>query len=154
MRSFVFPRNQIARLELLSKFGIQCFRGVLHRKWLAKIRGVSIFNELLGPIPSKLRLSSEGLVDIPSARYPNLTSSLLPLGIEGIIHLTGIKRAQVKTLRNKQILHLWTHESNLNDQQLRYVEYIFRLANGFRNRGLLNIMTMCEVCRVFNGIRA
>jgi len=163
LKSFVFPRNREAHLKFLREFGIKCFRGTIHCKQLPRLPGMAIVNEFLGPTPSEVTLTKEGLVVIPSTSYPNLTSILLPQGkhvrskysrivpaeVAQAIHFYGIKRAIIKTIKTRKVLHLWTHESNLNEKQLPLIDRILRFVNIMRDKGILDIMTMGSLSEKF-----
>jgi hypothetical protein len=153
--SFVFPRNQVAHLDLLRDAGIRVFRSVdvgwhtATRNRLGGIAGrlANVIDKVL-PVPPAVvvPIDHDGIVELPS--------SMLLLGRKGIrkaIHPAsliakarlGLERAR----REGRIFHLWFHPSNFyydTERQLRTFESIIRAACALRDDGQLEISPMSE----------
>jgi peptidoglycan/xylan/chitin deacetylase (PgdA/CDA1 family) len=152
--SFVFPRNQVAHLDLLAEAGIKVFRGVdvgwqtTVRERLGRVpgRAANLVDKVL-PIPPPLvqpRALPFGLVELPS--------SMLLLGRNGLRGLVPPHVAELKAklglrqaARHGGIFHLWFHPSNFyfdTGVQLRVLGSILDEACALRDRAALDIRTM------------
>ena len=155
LKSFIFPRNRINYLNILQQFNFICYRGVKNKNDNHKIS--HLLKEFEGPEPSFPSFHQK-LVNIPSMSCPTMTSRLLPnrshlsrtlklipWQIIRSIYLQGVRSAVKKAVSQKAVLHLWTHESNLNDEQLILINDILRLLCKMRNKGYVKIMTMGQL---------
>ncbi len=154
--SFVFPRNQVAHLDLLAEAGIKVFRGVdigwhtVTRRRLGTLpgRAAHLADELL-PIPPAVvqpRSRPFGLVELPG--------SMLLLGRNGLRRLVRPEIAEMKAklglrraARQGRIFHLWFHPSNFyyeTEVQLRLLENILDEACAMRDRAEIEIRTMAS----------
>jgi len=152
-RSFVFPRNQVAHLDLLREAGIRVFRSV-DVGWHTAVR-----ERLGGPAGRIANLADKVLPVPPAVVYPidhggllELPSSMLLMARNGMrraIHpaalyakaALGLERAR----RARGIFHLWFHPSNFYYDlpvQLATLEKIVRRAARLRDRGGLEIRAM------------
>jgi hypothetical protein len=151
--SFVFPRNQVAHLDLLREAGIRVFRSV-DRGWHTTVL------ERLGATAGRLANLADKVLPIPPAVvYPidhdgllELPSSMLLMARNGLRHMVhgsalvakasfGIERAA----RAHGIFHLWFHPSNFYydmARQLASLESIVKRACSLRDRGELEIRAM------------
>jgi hypothetical protein len=151
--SFVFPRNQVAHLDLLREAGVRVFRSVDHgwhigvRERLGKMCGrvANLADKVLPVPPATVQpITHDGIVELPS--------SMLLLGRNGLrraVHpaalfakaALGLERAR----RAGGIFHLWFHPSNFyydTERQLETLERIVRRACVLRDRGQLAIEPM------------
>jgi hypothetical protein len=156
LTSFVFPRNQVAHLDLLAEAGVKVFRGVevgwhmATRRRLGTLSGraANLVDKLL-PIPPAVvqpRSDPTGLVELPG--------SMLLLGRNGLRRLVRPEIAEMKAklgLRRAAhqggTFHLWCHPSNFyseTDVQLRVLEGILDEACAMRDRGAIDIRTMAS----------
>jgi len=153
--SFVFPRNQVAHLDLLREAGIRVFRSV-DQGWHIEVR------DRLGKTAGRLANLADKVLPVPPATVHPIThdglvelpSSMLLLGRNGLrraVHpsalaakaMLGLERAR----RAGGIFHLWFHPSNFyydTDRQLDTLERIVRRACTLRDRGQLAIQPMNE----------
>ncbi len=153
--SFVFPRNQVAHLDLLREVGIRVFRSVdvgwhtTVRERLGKTAGrvANLADKLLPVIPAVVGpIDHDGLVELPS--------SMLFLGRSGLRRVVparslmtkgwlGLERAR----RQNRVFHLWFHPSNFYydmPRQMETLETMLRRACTLRDRGELAIRTMSD----------
>lgn len=154
--SFVFPRNQVAHLDLLAEAGLEVFRGD-DVGWHASA------HETLGRGPGRAAHLLDGLLPIPPAvvqprahrvQLVELQGSMLLLSRAGLRRLVRPEVAALKgklglrrAARSGGIFHLWFHPSNFyrdTDVQLRVLEQILDEACSMRDRGELEIRTMAS----------
>jgi peptidoglycan/xylan/chitin deacetylase (PgdA/CDA1 family) len=151
--SFVFPRNQVAHLDLLRDAGIRVFRSVDHgwhigvRDHLGTIAGrvANLADKVLPVPPATVQpIAHDGLVELPSSMLliarNGLRRAVHPSSLVAKAAL-GLERAR----RHGGIFHLWFHPSNFyydTDRQLDTLERIVRRACALRDRGQLAIRAM------------
>jgi peptidoglycan/xylan/chitin deacetylase (PgdA/CDA1 family) len=157
--SFVFPRNEIAHLDLLSEAGLSVFRGedvgwhmTARRLGTTVGRAAHLVDELL-PIPAPVVHPTEhacGLVEVPG--------SMLLLGRSGLRRLVrpgvaewkarlGLRRAAL----HGEVFHLWFHPSNFywdTEVQLRVLEHVLDEARAMRSRGAIDIRTLASFAQL------
>ncbi len=154
--SFVFPRNQVAHLDLLAEAGIKVFRGVdtgwhaAARRRLGKLAGraAHLADEALPIPPMVVQPISHpfGLVEVPG--------SMLLLGRAGVRRLVRPEIAEAKAklglrraARQGGIFHIWFHPSNFyyeTEVQLRILENILDEACAMRDRAEIELRTMAS----------
>jgi peptidoglycan/xylan/chitin deacetylase (PgdA/CDA1 family) len=157
--SFVFPRNEVAHLDLLAEAGLEVFRA-LEAGWHMSVRrrigrlpgrAANLADKLLPIAPSVVEptLQPSGLVALPG--------SMLFVGRNGLRRLVhpelierkarlGLRRAA----REGRIFHLWFHPANFyydTDVQLGMLEKILDEACAMRDRAELEIRTMASYAR-------
>lgn len=147
--SFIFPKNSIAYLDILKRYGFQAFRGpdpyrfkfgsFASRLFMA----VELFF-LTPPFVSSPKIVG-GLVNIPGSMYfvsSRGVRKFIPAGIRFKKARRGIKKA----IKENKIFHLWTHPVDLVDNKmLNEFEQILSFAEEERNKGNLSIMTMRQI---------
>jgi hypothetical protein len=155
--SFVFPRNQVAHLDLLAEAGVKVFRGAdvgwheTARRRLGRTPGrAANFAERLLPLAPPVvepRSHVGGLVELPG--------SMLLFGRDGallrLIHpeltLRKVKLGLHSAARDGRVFHLWFHPANFytrTEEQLRLLDGILDEACALRERGALEIRTMAS----------
>lgn len=145
-KSFVFPRNKIAYIDLLKKYGFKCFRG----------RDKTSFELLIPRIPPvyKPKLIN-GVVEIPGSMY--LVSGrgfrkFIPKGLRFIKAKWGIDSA----IGKNKVFHLWFHPIDFVDDSKKIFsnfEQILAYAAKKRKQKVLEIKTMNEVASSFLSLR-
>lgn len=136
--SFVFPRNHIAYLDLLSKSGFKAFRGKDKSKYELLIPRV--------PPTEKVRINKK-LIEIPSSMYfvsARGYKKYIPFGLRFLKARLGINRA----ISQEEIFHIWFHPVDFADETqklMREFEIILKYADGMRKEGKLEILTMREI---------
>jgi len=151
-RSFIFPRNAVAHLDVLAQVGLQAFRGN-DVDWTAAARRIerrlgqaaNFVDKLLPIPPSPISTTTCGaLTDVPA--------SMLLMGRNGLRRFVlpevtrrklrmGIERAK----RHAQVFHLWFHPSNFyyrKDEQLATLAWFLEYAAEQASRGEIEICTM------------
>ena len=152
LRSFIFPRNQVGHLELLTRSGISAFRGLdthpVSKGYGLFMKPFNLITQLLG-LPMKPVRPEEvlpGLWNIPGNHF------FLPRsGIRKVLPRGGqtlrAKRCINKAVKSGGIYHMWFHPFDLNtDTEAMFLglEDTFAHASQMRERGLLDILTMGE----------
>ncbi|MFN8035815.1 MAG: polysaccharide deacetylase family protein [Acidimicrobiia bacterium] len=151
--SFVFPRNQVAHLDVVAEVGIQVFRSVdsgmlaACDERLPRARPLVNLMEKALPLPPPVVrpiAREHGLVETPS--------SLLLIGRSGLRRVVSssalrakLKMGLEKAVTEQRLFHLWFHPSNFyyqTDKQLRVLESVLMCAARLRDDGVLNIVTM------------
>lgn len=134
--SFVYPRNRVAKTELLAKFGVKIYRGE-DRSWHQKIRGHS---ERAGRIAALLDkvipIAPATVLPERHGKLRNLPGSMLFMGREGIRRMIPEALMQAKLSRGirsaverSEVFHLWFHPSNFWHEP----EMQFRIFERFLN---------------------
>lgn len=152
LRSFVYPRNSIAHLDMLSSAGFTSYRG-LSPSWgadpsaplerLKRLAG----HFLMACPPVTWPSLSTGLVNIPATyEYPHRSGwgRWLPIGFRVRRALKGLRQAAA----TGSIFHLWTHPFNLADDAdglLSGLVRIFQEYRVLRDSGLILSRTMSDV---------
>ncbi len=151
--SFVFPRNQVAHLDVLREAGIQVFRSA-DQGWFIDVKSrfgktagrVANLMDKVMPIPPTA-VSPErqdGLTDLPG--------SMLLLARNGLRRMVHPRAAIMKARfgldaarRTGHVFHLWFHPSNFyyeTDQQFAVLDDILARADRMRRHGQLEIRPM------------
>lgn len=152
--SFVFPRNQVAHLDLLREAGVKVFRSV-DQGWHMAVR------DRLGARVGRLANLADKLLPIPPAAvHPiahgadlvELPSSMLLMGRNGLrraVHPAAIvakaRFGLEAARRTGGAFHLWFHPSNFYYDMARQLDtlgQILEIAATLRERGELAIRPM------------
>jgi peptidoglycan/xylan/chitin deacetylase (PgdA/CDA1 family) len=129
-KTFVFPKNKVAHLSLLEKFGYKCYRG---ESGLGK---------------DEMYIKRQGrLYDIRPSIYLGVTYS--PLFLDKIIDIS---------VKNRVPLHLWFHPSDLYEPTGRSAQKkidrvllpIYKYAKNKEKEGKLNFETMYSIVEKIN----
>lgn len=151
--SFVFPRNRVEHLDLISAHGFECFRDVTP-SWQQKYRSLRLLTRFCQEFTengetAQVMIHESGLKSIPgtllwrrSRVRPGWRSSLRRA-------IKGLNLACSKG----EVFHVWFHPVNLTDdypEGLRAFEVFLQYADGLRNRGYLAIEPMDVSAKVIN----
>jgi peptidoglycan/xylan/chitin deacetylase (PgdA/CDA1 family) len=151
--SFVFPRNQVAHVDLLAQAGIRVFRSI-DVAWHTRVRRTStlagraanLIDKGLPVPPPVVRpiVHEEGVVEVPSSMQ-----LLDRSGMRRLIRPSIIEAKARLALRHAQqsgdVFHLWFHPSNFyydTDVQMNLLDRILHAAADMRHRGELEIRAM------------
>ena len=158
--AFVFPRNQVAHVDLLLEAGLRVYRS-RNAGWAAGARArtgsmagrlANLFENMLPIAPAAVspRIVAGGLVELPG--------SMLLLGRSGARRLVrpGVagRRARLgmrAAARCGRLFHLWFHPSNFyyqTDTQFDVLDGVLRAAALARERGELDIRSMGAVAAI------
>jgi hypothetical protein len=157
--SFVFPRDQVAHLDLLEAVGIRVFRSV-DVGWSTTVR------QKAGTLPGRLANLADQMLPLPPVAvrprlHPNglveLPCSMLLLARGGVRRLVRPQIVVAKAKLGLQaarrtggIFHLRFHPSNFyyqTERQLTVLDRILAAAANMRDRGDLRIRTMKSYAR-------
>lgn len=153
--SFVFPRNQVAHVDLLRDAGVKVFRSV-DQGWHTRIRArqrllgraANLIDKAVPIAPDVVEpcVRANGLVELPS--------SMLLLGRAGVRRAVPARLLALKATRGLdaaartgKLFHLWFHPSNFYDQcdaQLALLGDVLAHAAALRRRGVLEVRTMAD----------
>ncbi|TVT28932.1 polysaccharide deacetylase family protein [Salinicoccus cyprini] len=136
-RSIVFPRNQFEQkhLEIISKFGIDIFRGTpehfiykprgKHNYFIRGLRLVDLYFNITGNHTHPHAVPSEALYDIKASRF------LRPLNrtnrISRSLQLRRIRQEMTAAAKNNHYYHLWWHPHNFTvspEENFKFLEEI------------------------------
>ncbi|MCY7338731.1 MAG: hypothetical protein LH465_02060, partial [Sphingomonas bacterium] len=150
--SFVFPRNQVARTDLLERYGVRVYRGTDHA-WHQNVRNVNplagraanLIDKLLPIAPQAIRPERDGALI-------NLPGSMLLLGRDGIRRLappgvmpTKLRRGMDRAATSGDVFHLWFHPSNFwhdSERQFATLDTFAARCAERAGRGELDLKTM------------
>jgi hypothetical protein len=149
LRSFVFPRNRVAHLDLLAARGFTAYRG-RDPVWWEGLRGP--VRRAAHYVDDLLALPPPTVTARPEGPLWNLPGSMMLQGLDGLRGLippasrvrkgvAGLRRAA----RRREVFHLWFHPINFAvrcDAMLRVLEAILAEAARLRDAGRLRIRTM------------
>ncbi len=144
LTSFIFPRNSVAHLPVLKKFGFTAYRGIetnpFRRTKLAKL--LTLFSLLSPPVHSPI--NNEGLLNIPASMY-FLSSRGLRRFIPNRLIVAAAKRGIDRAVKEGKIFHLWTHPEDLvgtSGGRIKSLKEVLSYATMYRKLQILDILTM------------
>lgn len=119
LRSFVFPRNRVAKTQLLSRHGVCVYRGMDHA-WHQRVRQRSVvLGRAANLLDKVLPLPPETVLPEAQDTLVNVPGSTLFLGRHGIRSLarpaTMVRKLEegvARAARHRRVFHLWFHPSN------------------------------------------
>jgi len=117
--SFVFPRNKVAKLEILESYGIKIYRGV-DQAWHQRVRELSTeLGRIAHLIDKFLPLTPQAVFPRKKDRLINLPGSMLFIGRDGVRRFISSKNMELKlnkgvttAITQGRVFHLWFHPSN------------------------------------------
>ena len=128
MRSFVYPRNKVARTDLLAAQGVQVYRGE-DRAWHQSIRNrqvhlgraANLIDKMLPITPQFVRPEVDGAL-------LNVAGSTLFLGRDGVrrfvhpsVMYSKLEKGLRRAIATGGVFHLWFHPSNFwNNTELQF----------------------------------
>jgi peptidoglycan/xylan/chitin deacetylase (PgdA/CDA1 family) len=143
-RTFVYPRNLIDHVELLSKHGFVGFRTAL----AARSRAASLLSEFnLFETPQRPEPHGD-IVHIPAAFFLNWRNGLRRLVPAEVTRLRA-RRLLDAAARNGGIVHYWLHPENVASapSTLRLLEALAREVALARDAGGCEVLTQLGYCR-------
>jgi hypothetical protein len=155
MTSFAFPRNRIAHLDLLPKYGFTSYRGqdarwyerTGRRRWFHRAGHLADMFFAPTPTPVLPIWHEEGLWEIPGSML--FTPSH---GMRRIVPAKARVHRARKGLRRaadtKKIFHLWFHPTDVvvrKDAMLEGLRQILETASELRDAGNLSILNMSDI---------
>lgn len=157
-KSFIFPRNQIAHLDVVKEAGFEVFRGIdarwyeRHRLPTPVVKGARFTEEAakLTP-PTVLPRSESGLVEVPGSQVFRPIHGgwqYTPTDSQRSRAIAGLNGAA----DSGRIFHIWFHPFNFarNPKPLfDAFEAVLAHARSLVRRGLLETLTMSEVANSY-----
>lgn len=151
-RSFVFPRNQVAHVDLLGEVGLSVFRSVdvgwfMEAGRLGPAAGMAanLVDKILAVPPSVVEARRrDGSVELPSSTLllgRNGLRRLVRPGAVVLKHALGLSAARAA----RRVFHLWFHPSNFyyeTERQLGVLERVLEIGAGMRDKGEIDIVPM------------
>lgn len=136
-RSFIFPQNRLDHSELLSEYGIRCYRSEPETTLLPQS-----FSTVLPPLSNPIRTES-GTTAIPGSLF--VANGCRPQWILRNQAKSGILRA---TYRDG-IFHLWLHPHNVivRPDTIDLLDDVFEYIAAKRSRGDVTVRTMTSLCQ-------
>ena len=148
LKSFVFPWNGIAHVDLLKKYGFNVYRGVTPGRWdvnqnilIRKFNG-GIDMIIAQPVEPKWM---DGIWEMPTSMLfcdPQVKSRILPKAKIGLY----------QTMRSKKAFHVYLHPhdllrySSLKDDLDKFLAFV----SMNRDKGKIVVKTMGGVAKVLN----
>lgn len=150
-KSFIFPRNKVAYLDLLRKHGYVSYRGYephLQNFQNSKLLKIIEIADLLLLIPHTSEPHKhKGLINISGSMY-FLSERGLRKHIPNNFRYLKAKRSINRAIKRKEIFHLWFHPIDLADntkEQLSELEKILKYAHSRIEVGSLLNLTVEEI---------
>jgi len=152
-QTYIFPRNNIGHLDILSKSGLSYYRGV-DSYWYEKFsysvvqKPMRFIDETFKRAPPVVspRRKEDGLVELPGSqilRPYNGPWKYSPKNSQ----LSRAKKGLSKAARTGNIFHLWFHPFNLSlnkSNHLNLVNDILAHASQLRRDGQIEFCTLAE----------
>jgi hypothetical protein len=151
--SIVFPRNQVAHLDVVAQSGVRVFRsvdaGIL--KWATdhapRIRPALNLVDKMVPTPPPTVvpwLHANGLVELPSSMLLIGRNGLRRAALPSVVAMK-IRTGLMVAAARRRMFHLWFHPSNFyyeTDAEFDILERGLVAAARMRDQGQLDIGTM------------
>jgi peptidoglycan/xylan/chitin deacetylase (PgdA/CDA1 family) len=160
MTSFAFPRNRIAHLDVLPKYGFTSFRGqdsrwyarTGRRRWFHRAGHLADMFFATTPTPVLPVWHEEGIWEIPGSMLFTPSHGMRRIvPARARVHRAhkGLRRA----VETKKIFHLWFHPTDVvvrKDAMLEGLRQILEMASELRDAGSLSILNMSEITGLLN----
>lgn len=141
-KSFVFPKNKIAYLDLLKKYHFLAYRGT----------DTHNYELILPKCPPVYKIKMDhGIINIPGSLYFVSGRGLrkyIPRGLRVFKAKLGIRRA----VKIGGVFHLWFHPIDFatdTEKLFSDFENILKYASRIRTGGSIEIMTMEKIANLF-----
>lgn len=153
LRSFVYPRNSVAHLDVLPPAGFNCYRGSRpHLPFAGRPAWQRRLCQLLDrvhPLPGSAvlpALHDDSLVNVAQTYLfaPESRSQRLPTALSVRPAVARVRQAA----REGSLFHLWFHPYNITatpERALAGLQRICEVIDRERDRGRVEMLTMSEV---------
>lgn len=151
-RTIIFPRNQIAHLDLARDYGFTCYRtpeprwycGAGERDPLSRIGHLADVLAAATPRAVEPVLDEFGMMAIPGSML--YTPSFgVRRHIPASLRVTRARRGLMEAIRNRRVFHLWFHPTDIvvnMNEMLEGLDEILRLVAMYRAAGELEVQPM------------
>ena len=154
LKSFVFPRNKVAKTNLLAAQGIKIYRGQ-DISWHQSIRNhQELFGRVANLVDKMFPIAPQVVKPDYSTDICNLPGSMLFFGRKGVRKFVNsdvmskkLEKGLNTAVFENAVFHLWFHPSNFwhdTDQQFRTFERFIAKALELSSVGHLEIKPMSE----------
>ncbi|MHA1835071.1 MAG: polysaccharide deacetylase family protein [Candidatus Baldrarchaeia archaeon] len=150
LKSFVFPRNEIAHVDLLKKYGFKIYRGKPAGRY--DVKQPFLRRKVNGAIdklvaPPVLPVWENGIWSISSSMFFCDTQIPISLLLRSRI---GLERS----IRSKKVFHVFMHPWNLlcYESLRRNLTVFLKWLSKERDKGKIEVMTMGEFADYLNGL--
>ncbi len=153
LRSFVFPRNAVAHLDVLAAAGYRCYRGgrpsapfAGRPAWQRRVlRYLDRAHPLAGSAVSPAR-EPAGVWNVPQTYLfdPTARGRHLPPALWARRPVARLRQAA----RHRSVFHLWFHPYNITadpERALAALGHVCREAARLRDRGRIEVLTMGDL---------
>lgn len=155
LRSFVFPRNRVAHVDLLARHGFQVFRGrdacwyeqAVKRTLRHRLGHVWDIARAAAPPVVMPVAHADGLWEIPGSMLYTPSHGARRL-VPKWLRVARARKGLDAAARQKRIFHLWFHPTDLAAQpemMIQGLREILETASRLRAAGALNILPMGEI---------
>jgi len=148
LNSFVFPKNEIAHVDLLKKYGFKIYRGKTAGRYDDKYsflrqKAYGLINKIISsPVMPKWE---NGIWMIPASIY--FCDPQIPFTLTYRAKL-GLRRA----IYSNQVFHVFIHPWNLLSYKFlhRDIEFLLKYVAKERDAGRIKIMTLSQLANFLN----
>jgi len=151
-RTIIFPRNQIAHLDLAREYGFTCYRtpeprwycGAGERDPLSRLGHLADVLAATTPRSVEPVLDEFGMMAIPGSML--YTPSFgIRRHIPAALRVTRARRGLQEAIRNRNVFHLWFHPTDIvvnMNEMLAGLDQILHLVATYRDAGELEVQPM------------
>lgn len=157
LRSFVYPRNQVAQVARLAGHGFRCYRGgrssppfADRPRWQRRLLAAA---DGLRPLPGSAALpalDAGGVWNVPQTYLFDPAASRRPAALWARRPVARLHQAA----RQRSLFHLWFHPHNVAaapGRALGALERVCAEAARLRGAGRLEVLTMGDLARHLDG---
>lgn len=154
LNSFVYPRNKVAKTEILAQHGIKVYRGE-DRAWHESIRRKQVhLGRAANLIDKMLPIAPQAVKPQINKEICNVPGSMLFFSRNGIrrfahpsVTLAKLEKGLQNAILDGSVFHLWFHPSNFwseTEQQFAIFETFIKRVTDLINLNQLEVSTMAE----------
>jgi peptidoglycan/xylan/chitin deacetylase (PgdA/CDA1 family) len=157
LRSFVFPRNNVAHLDALAAYGIECYRGVNPRThqddaWDGAVGKIARATLVRRPPPLvEPAVDSYGLVNVPASLHLFSFEGTPRSLVEPVIGDPVVRQAKLgidAAAEEDGVFHMWLHPNSITESRdERRLRAIFEYLDRQRAETSLSVQTMVDVAK-------
>ena len=159
-RTIIFPRNNIAHLDLFHQFGFTCYRGeelvpkYYRMPLLGRVfrRSHYYLSAVTVPIVYDYKYDPSGLVNLPSSRWFFGFNQRVERYLDALnLHLLRIHKmvkGVEKAAAEKKVIHIWTHPCEFKtEKDFDKLRYLFEAVSKQITRGSIQSVGMADLAR-------
>lgn len=149
--TFVHPRNQIAHVDVLARYGVVGFRTAPRHT----TRLTSLVSEINLLSPPQHHAVATPVIAIPGGYFVNWLNgprALVPVSVTRLRVRTMLRRAS----RTGRLVHFWSHPENIatSPRTIDVLRVVVEEVAAMRDAGMCEVMTQADYCRwISNGSR-